>query len=449
MENFASLNLKPEVLKALGEMGIVQPTPIQKEALPLVLSGEDVIGQAQTGTGKTAVFGIHLVESINPSSKVTQALILSPTRELAVQISEEIKRIGKYMRGRILPVYGGTSINNQIDELERGVQIVVGTPGRILDHLERGTLKLGNVSCVVIDEADRMLDMGFIDDVREILSHVPKERQTMLFSATIPEEILALSEDYQKHPHYVCVSKDEITITHIKHTFCQVDFRDRYRALFAYLKHANPTHTIIFCRTKFIVERLANDLVRGGLRAEPLHGGLTQRKRDFVMQKFKRGVINFMVATDLAARGLDVKHISHVINFNLPEEALTYTHRVGRTGRVGREGTAGGTAFSIVANDELGLLGNIERECGITMVEEKMNFASRPRFDGPPSMHFGASREHAREHKSERHDAKPSHRFGHRQSSSRNQRSSGRREHSGRRFESSSSEDTPHFGGKR
>ncbi|MFH1470639.1 MAG: DEAD/DEAH box helicase [Candidatus Micrarchaeota archaeon] len=391
MENFESFNLRPEVMRALSEMGIKKPTDIQREAIPLVFQGEDVIGQAQTGTGKTAVFGIYLVESIDPNSRDTQAIILSPTRELAVQISDEIKKIGKYMRGRILPVYGGTSINTQIEKLEKGVQIVVGTPGRILDHLERGTLELGNVSCVVIDEADRMLDMGFIDDVRSILSHVPKQRQTMLFSATMPEEILQLSKDYQLYPHFVSVSKDEITIKHIKHTFAQVNFRDRYRALFAYLRTHKPTHTIIFCRTKFTVDRVLGDLQRAGSRAEPLHGGLTQKKRDVVMEKFKKGAINMLVATDLAARGLDISGVSHVINFNIPEEPMTYTHRVGRTGRAGK----GGVAFSIVASDELGLLGQIERECGITMEEENLSYERRtddssrwhgkPREDGSSS----------------------------------------------------------------
>ncbi len=393
MDDFESFNLRPEVMRALKEMGITKPTDIQREALPLVFQGEDVIGQAQTGTGKTAVFGIYLVESIDPNSKDTQALILAPTRELAVQITDEIKKIGKYMRGRVLPVYGGTSINVQIEKLEKGVQIVAGTPGRILDHLERGTLELGNVSCVVIDEADRMLDMGFIDDVRSILSHVPKQRQTMLFSATMPEEILQLSKEYQQYPHYVAVSKDEITIKHIKHSFVQVDFRDRYRALFAYLHHHKPTHTIIFCRTKFLVDRLHGDLLRSGYKAEPLHGGLTQKKRDFVMEKFKKGVINMLVATDLAARGLDISGVSHVINFNLPDEPMTYTHRVGRTGRAGK----GGIAFSIVATDELGLLGAIERDCAITMEEEKLDIPKRrdeaDKWHGKPSEGPGEIRE--------------------------------------------------------
>ncbi len=377
MENFDSFSLRPQVSKALKEMGIVKPTPIQRDTLQLVFQGEDLIGQAQTGTGKTAVFGIYLIESINQNSRDTQALILAPTRELAVQISEEIIKIGKYMKVRVLPVYGGASINVQMDKLSRGVHIVVGTPGRILDHLRRGTLELGNISCVVLDEADRMLDMGFIDDVREILSHVPKQRQTLLFSATMPEEILALSKRYQYHPHYVAISKDEITIKHISHSFVEIDFRDRYRALFAYIQQRNPTSAIIFCRTKFLVERLARDLQRGKLGAEALHGGFTQRKRDIVMEKFKKKRVRFLVATDLAARGLDIKNVSHVINFNLPEEPTTYTHRVGRTGRAGK----GGNAFSIVAFDELGLLGEIERECGITMQEESLDIRHKRRDD--------------------------------------------------------------------
>jgi len=410
MNDFESFNLRPEVMKALKEMGISKPTDIQREAIPLVFQGEDIIGQAQTGTGKTAVFGIYLVESIDPNSKETQALILAPTRELAVQITEEIKKIGRYMHGRILPVYGGTSINAQIERLEKGVQIVAGTPGRILDHLERGTLELGNVSCVVIDEADRMLDMGFIDDVRKILSHVPKQRQTLLFSATMPEEILALSKEYQLYPHYLAVSKDDLTIKHIKHTFVQVDFRDRYRALFAYLHQKSPSHTLIFCRTKFLVDRLSNDLRRMGAKSEPLHGGLTQKKRDIVMEKFRRGDINLLVATDLAARGLDILNISHVINFNLPEEPLTYTHRVGRTGRAGK----GGIAFSIVATDELGLLGQIERECGITMEEEKLEIPKRrddaEKWHGKPGEE-GAGRSQHRS-RPPGWSSRPSHHYG-------------------------------------
>jgi len=368
MSEFAKFNLKPEVLRALQEMGFEKPTDIQREALPVVFQGEDVIGQAKTGTGKTAVFGIYLVETVNPNARETQGLVLAPTRELAVQITDEIKRIGKYTHVKAATIYGGVSINPQIDELRRGVQVVVGTPGRILDHLERRTLDLSKVHFVVIDEADRMLDMGFIDDVRRILSHISGERQTLLFSATMPPEILALSREYQRYPQFISVSRDEITITHIRHSFVEIDHRDRHRTLFAYLRKNRPTHTIIFCRTKHGADRLARELRRAGFRAEALHGDLSQRQRDTAMALFKQGKTHILVATDLAARGLDIPEVSHVINFNIPEEPLVYTHRVGRTGRMGK----GGSAFSIIAHDEMGLLGQIERTCGIRMEEEKV-----------------------------------------------------------------------------
>ncbi|MEM3030633.1 MAG: DEAD/DEAH box helicase [Candidatus Micrarchaeia archaeon] len=430
MSEFARFNLRPEVLRALQEMGFEKPTDIQMEALPVVFQGKDVIGQAKTGTGKTAVFGIYLVETVEPDSREVQGLVLAPTRELAVQITDEIKRIGKHTRIKVTTIYGGASINPQIEELRRGVHIVVGTPGRILDHLERRTLDLSKVHFVVIDEADRMLDMGFIDDVRRILSHVSRERQTLLFSATMPPEILALSKEYQNYPQFISVSRDEITITHIRHSFVEINHRDRHRTLFAYLKKHAPTHTIIFCRTKFGADRLARDLRRIGFRAEALHGDLSQRQRDTAMSLFKQGKTNMLVATDLAARGLDIPEISHVINFNIPEDPLTYTHRVGRTGRMGK----GGTAFSIIAHDEMGLLGQIERTCGIRMEEEKIELppwqprehaprregaaGERPRWERPHSERRGyGGRPHERREGG----------YGHR-------RQPHEREHKGRRF---------------
>ncbi|MFH1285137.1 MAG: DEAD/DEAH box helicase [Candidatus Micrarchaeota archaeon] len=378
IDSFERLNLKPETARAIAEMGFVKPTPIQCESMLHVFQGEDVIGQAQTGTGKTAVFGIYLTECIDMNSRDVQALILAPTRELAVQICAEIKRIAKYTPLRLLTVYGGVSINPQIDELRRGVHIVVGTPGRILDHIERRTLKLGNVRCLVLDEADRMLDMGFKEDVEKIVRQTSKERQTLLFSATMPREIVKLSNSYQKYPFKILLEPDSITIKHIKHGFMRVDHRDRYRALSGYMLAKKPFHTIIFCRTKRGAELLVGDLHRAGYKADSLHGNMSQRQRDDVMRKFRNGVIRVLVATDLAARGLDVPEVSHVINFNLPEEPDTYTHRVGRTGRVGKSGDA----FNIVASDEMGMLGAIERACGIRMEEEKIELG--PSFPPPP-----------------------------------------------------------------
>lgn len=371
---FEALGIGVHTLRALKEMGFEAPTDIQREALPSVLAGRDLVGQARTGTGKTAVFGICLMEKVNPDVRTAQALILAPTRELAVQIADELKKIGRYSRLRALTIYGGQSINVQIGLLRRGVQIIVGTPGRILDHLERRTLRLDAVKFVVLDEADRMLDMGFIDDVKEILSHTSKDRQTMLFSATMPPEILRLSNSYQRNPEKISVSRDEITITHIPHTYAQVAHEDRLRALVEYLKLKRPFHTLVFCRMKHTADKLAYELQKNGFLVEALHGGLTQSKREQVTKRFRAGELRLLVATDLAARGLDIPEISHVINFNLPDEPMVYTHRVGRTGRAGE----GGNAFSIISPDELGLIRQIERECKIRMTEEKLELPPAP-----------------------------------------------------------------------
>jgi len=371
---FELLKLSTTTLRALVEMGFENPTDIQREALPSALNGRDLIAQARTGTGKTAVFGICLVEKINPDMRAIQGLILAPTRELSLQITEELHRIGRYSKLRLLTVYGGQSINVQINGLRRGVNVVIGTPGRILDHLERGTLRLENVRYVILDEADRMLDMGFIDDVKEILSRTSKDRQTMLFSATMPTEIVRLSRSYQRNPESISVSKDELTVNHIPHTYSQVAHEDRLRGLIEYLKLKRPFHTIVFCRMKHTADKLATELKKNGFLAEALHGGLTQSKREYVTGKFRSGQIRLLIATDLAARGLDIPEVSHVINFNLPDEPLVYTHRVGRTGRAGQEGMA----FSIVSADEAGLLHQIERDCRIHMIEEKLNLPPAP-----------------------------------------------------------------------
>lgn len=371
---FEAMKLSPSTLRALGEMGFEKPTEIQVAALPLVLAGRDLTGQARTGTGKTAVFGICIAERVDPKAHGVQALILAPTRELSLQIVEELRKIGKYSQLRLLAIYGGQSITVQINGLRRGVHVVVGTPGRILDHLERGTLRLDKVRFVVLDEADRMLDMGFIDDVKEIVQKTLKDRQTMLFSATMPAEVVRLSRNYQRNPENISVSKDEITVTHIPHTYAQVANEDRLRALLEYLKLKRPFHTLVFCKMKHTADKVVHELRKNGFLAEALHGNLSQSKRDYVTHKFRTGELRLLVATDLAARGLDIPEISHVINFNLPMEIMVYTHRVGRTGRAGQ----GGTAFSIITPDEFGYLRQIERECRIRMTEEKLELPPAP-----------------------------------------------------------------------
>lgn len=378
MVTFEQFNLSFEVSKALKYMGFEKATEIQEAALPIVFQGVDIIGQAKTGTGKTAVFGIYLVEVLERTALHPQSLILAPTRELALQISHEIRKIAKFTPIKVITIYGGANINGQIRKLKEHPHIVVGTPGRILDHLERKTLTLSHVTKVVMDEADRMLDMGFIEDVERILSNCPKEKQTMLFSATMPDEIIKLSRKYQRNPESIRVSADEITITHISHKFAEVDHRDRYRALYSYLTKTRPEHAIVFCRTKRTAESLCYDLRKRRYMTLVLHGNLTQKKRETVVKKFKEGGVQILVATDLAARGLDIDLITHVINFNLPHEVMTYTHRVGRTGRAGKSGSA----FSIVAHDEMGLLGEIERTCKIQMEEEKLEVERGPRRPG-------------------------------------------------------------------
>lgn len=382
MNAFENLGLSKEVLRALNEMKFHDPTPIQELAIPFLFQGEDIVGQAQTGTGKTAAFGIYMVENVDPFRKYPQALVLAPTRELAVQICKEVSSIGKYKNVRMLPVYGGASIERQIDELRRGVHIVVGTPGRVIDHLKRGTLDLSKVKIVVLDESDRMLDMGFIEDVEFILKHAQKQRQTMLFSATMPSEVLKLSKNYMVHPQFIKVSEDTVPVDKIKQHFARLDPRDKFKAVVAYLQTKKPEHTIIFCKTKYGADNLAQGLRRMGFNAAEMHGNLSQKQRDDVMHQFREKRLNILVASDLASRGIDVLHVTHVINYNMPEDADVYVHRIGRTGRIGNEGTA----LSLVANDELGLIGEIERKLGVRMNEEKIDF-SHVKTGVAPSAH--------------------------------------------------------------
>lgn len=335
---FGNLQLSKKVCAALADMGFEEPSPVQAQTIPLVLEGNDVIGQAQTGTGKTAAFGIPVIERINDSRHV-QALVLTPTRELAIQVSEEIAKIGKFRRIKALPIYGGQSIDRQIRALKFGVQVVIGTPGRLLDHIRRNTIKLNAVQMLVLDEADEMLDMGFVDDIEAILQNIPSEnRQTLLFSATMPKPIAALAEKYMNNPTKVTVSREQLTVPLIDQVYYET--RDKLDGLCRILDLENADKLIIFCRTKRGVDDLVASLQGRGFMADGLHGDLSQAQRDKVMKKFRDGKLEILIATDVAARGLDIDHVTHVINYDIPQDHESYVHRIGRTGRAGKKGIA-------------------------------------------------------------------------------------------------------------
>jgi len=340
IECFKDLPLSSKVMKGIEELGFDNLFPIQAQAIIPMLEGKDVIGQAKTGTGKTAAFGIPIIERLNPNVRSVQGLVLDPTRELAIQVAEHISRLGKYASFKALPVYGGESIQTQIAAFKKGVQIVVGTPGRIIDHLKRGTLSLSSVKIVVLDEADRMLDMGFIDDIEYILSNTPKNRQTALFSATIDHTVMNICNRYMKNPEKILVSKDEIAPLQIDQHYMIVNPANKFRILCNILEENHIERAIIFCRTRKYTSILADRLRRRGYDAKPLHAGFTQSQRNSVVNSFRKGELKLLVATDIAARGLDIQGITHIINYDIPLDALVYFHRIGRTARVGSDGTA-------------------------------------------------------------------------------------------------------------
>lgn len=339
--SFKELNVSEEILKAVDEMGFEETTPIQTNAIPAVLKGRDIVGQAQTGTGKTAAFGIPLLEEMDAQNKNPQAIILCPTRELAIQVSEELKRLAKYKK-RIytLPVYGGQSIGRQIKALNKGVQIIIGTPGRVMDHIRRGTLKLNHIDYFVLDEADVMLDMGFIDDIETILQDIPDQRQTLFFSATIPHSIKKLSKKYQKNSKFLKTAHENLTVPAIDQYYYELRRNDKLKALNRILDFNNPELTIVFCNTRRMVDDLNIKLQARGYLSDAIHGGLNQNQRDRVMNKFRNGIIEILVATDVAARGIDVDNVEAVFNYDLPQDIDYYVHRIGRTGRAGKSGTA-------------------------------------------------------------------------------------------------------------
>lgn len=354
---FEDLGLSEPTLKAIAELGYEEPTPIQARTISQLTDSVDVIAQAQTGTGKTAAFALPIIEKLDPSNRSPQALVMTPTRELAVQVAEAFHSYGKYHRISILPVYGGQPIERQLRALDRGVQVVVGTPGRLLDHIRRGTMKLDQVRIVVLDEADEMLDMGFIEDIEAILKETPAERQTALFSATMPGPIANLAKRYMRDPQRITVQSEQMTVPQVRQIYYEVGGRDKFEILGRILDFEGPTSAIIFCRTKSEVDSLGERLIARAYPAETLHGDLSQVQRDRVMGRFRTSQVELLVATDVAARGLDVEHVSHVINYDIPLDPEIYVHRIGRTGRAGRTGTA----ITLVTPRERRLLKIIER----------------------------------------------------------------------------------------
>jgi ATP-dependent RNA helicase DeaD len=355
---FTELDLSPEILKAVADMGFEEATHIQTATIPLMRTGVDLIGQAQTGTGKTAAFGIPLLEMIDPKVKYIQALIMCPTRELAVQVAEEIRQLGKYIKGfNALAVYGGQPIDRQIRALREGVQIVIGTPGRLIDHIERRTVKLDSCRIVVLDEADEMLNMGFIEDIQLILKSAPPDRQTVLFSATMPRPILDLTKHYQKDPKYVKITHEVLTAPNIEQFYFEVKHGKKIEALTRVLDSNDYKATLIFCNTKKMVDELADQMRSRGYLSECLHGDKTQQQRDKVMEKFRAAKCDILIATDVAARGIDVENIEAVVNYDVPADEEYYVHRIGRTGRAGKSGTA----YTFVYGNEMHKLRDIQR----------------------------------------------------------------------------------------
>ena len=345
---FQQLGLGAEILKALEEIGFDDPFPIQEAAIPFILKGIDVIGQAHTGTGKTAAFSLPILTRIEHKGPV-QALILVPTRELAIQITSEINRLAKYTGIRTVSVYGGQNINIQHDQLKRGAQIIVATPGRLIDHIKHGSIQLENVKHVVLDEADRMLDMGFIDDIKFILFYVNEDRQTCLFSATMPPEIMRLAQEYMKDPEDIRLNKEEPGLDTIDQCYLIVHEREKFKHLCYFINSREKKQTIVFSATKQRTQRLAGELRQEGFKAITIHGDLSQKQRDNAMYRFKRGSEDILVATDIAARGIDVPAVGHVINYDIPEDPLIYFHRIGRTARAG----GSGKAVSLVSHDRI------------------------------------------------------------------------------------------------
>ena len=366
---FEEMGLSEEIQKAVRYMGFEEASPIQAKAIPAMISGIDLIGQAQTGTGKTAAFGIPILEKVDPKLKKLQAIVLCPTRELAIQVADEIRNLSRYMHGiKVLPIYGGQDIVKQIRSLKSGTQIVIGTPGRVMDHMRRKTMKLDFVHTVVLDEADEMLNMGFREDIEFVLNGVPEERQIVLFSATMPKPIMEITKKFQDNAKVIKVTKKELTVPNIEQYYYDVKPKKKEEVLSRLLDIYSPRLSVVFCNTKKQVDLLVNALLGRGYFAAGLHGDMKQEQRDRVMQGFRTGKTEILVATDVAARGIDVDEVEAVFNYDLPQDDEYYVHRIGRTGRAGREGRA----FSFVSGKEVYKLKEIQRYCKTKIYAQKV-----------------------------------------------------------------------------
>ncbi|MDE5829783.1 MAG: DEAD/DEAH box helicase [Duncaniella sp.] len=364
MKTFEELGVAEPLRRAIEDLGFEQPMPVQERVIPRLLGdAKDIVALAQTGTGKTAAFGLPVLQRINPDERRPQALILSPTRELCLQIASDLADFSKFIRDvKVLPVYGGSSIESQIRALREGVQIIVATPGRLIDLIKRGVVKLDHVNTVVLDEADEMLNMGFLDSIEEILSYVPEDRKMLMFSATMPSDILKIAKRYMKDYEEIVVGTRNEGAQNVRHVYYMVHAKDKYLALKRIADNSPGIYAIIFCRTRRDTQEVADKLIKDGYNAEALHGDLSQQQRDIVMKKFRDRVVTMLVATDVAARGLDVDDLTHVINYGLPEDAAVYTHRSGRTGRAGKSGVS----VAIIHSREKSKLREIERIIGKT-----------------------------------------------------------------------------------
>ena len=354
------LNIDERILRAIEDMGFEETSPIQTQAIPAVCEGIDVVGQAQTGTGKTAAYTIPMLMKIDPQIKKPQAIVLCPTRELAVQVAEEIRKLAKYMSDiKVLPVYGGQEIVRQIKSLKTGVQIIVGTPGRVMDHMRRKTVKFDNINMVILDEADEMLDMGFREDMETILTETPEDRQTVMFSATMPKAIMDIARNFQKDARIIKVVRKELTVSNIEQFYYEVRPKNKTEVLCRLIDIYNPRLSVVFCNTKRQVDELISELKGRGYFADGIHGDMKQQQRDRVMDDFRSGKVDILIATDVAARGIDVDDVDMVFNYDIPQDEEYYVHRIGRTGRAGRSGMA----LSFISGKEVYKLKDIERYC--------------------------------------------------------------------------------------
>ena len=357
---FDELNIDERILRAIEDMGFEETSPIQTQAIPAVCEGIDVVGQAQTGTGKTAAYTIPMLMKIDPQIKKPQAIVLCPTRELAVQVAEEIRKLAKYMSDiKVLPVYGGQEIVRQIKSLKTGVQIIVGTPGRVMDHMRRKTVKFDNINMVILDEADEMLDMGFREDMETILTETPEDRQTVMFSATMPKAIMDIARNFQKDARVIKVVRKELTVSNIEQFYYEVRPKNKTEVLCRLIDIYNPRLSVVFCNTKRQVDELISELKGRGYFADGIHGDMKQQQRDRVMDDFRSGKVDILIATDVAARGIDVDDVDMVFNYDIPQDEEYYVHRIGRTGRAGRSGMA----LSFISGKEVYKLKDIERYC--------------------------------------------------------------------------------------